>query len=72
MVRAAAEAYEPHRLCTYLFDLATAFSSFFASCPVLRAEHEEVRAARLRLSHLTGRVLEDGLVTLGLIPLERM
>jgi arginyl-tRNA synthetase len=72
VVRASAEACEPHRLCTYLFELATAFSAFFASCPVLQAESERIRGARLRLCALTGRVLRDGLVTLGLTPLERM
>lgn len=72
VVRAAADACEPHRLCTYLFDLATAFSSFFEACPVLRAEDEATRDARLRLCRLTGRVLEDGLAVLGLTPLERM
>lgn len=72
VVRSAAETCEPHRLCTYLFELATAFSAFFASCPVLQAETDEMRGARLRLCALTGRVLRDGLVTLGLTPLERM
>ena len=32
-----AEALEPHRLCTYLFELAKAFSDFWQNCPVLRA-----------------------------------
>ena len=71
-VRAAAETAEPHRLCAYLFDLATAFSSFFAACPVLQAEDETERTSRLRLCRLTGRILRDGLETLGLIPLDRM
>lgn len=71
-VRAAAESCEPHRLCTYLFDLATAFSAFFTACPVLQAEDESTRLSRLRLTRLTGRVLRDGLESLGLIPLERM
>ncbi|MBL8745608.1 MAG: arginine--tRNA ligase [Phycisphaerae bacterium] len=71
-VRAAAESCEPHRLCAYLYDLAGAFSSFFASCPVLQAEDEATRMSRLRLSRLVGRVLRDGLDVLGIVPLERM
>lgn len=71
-VRSAAETAEPHRLCAYLFELATAFSAFFAACPVLQAEDEAERISRLRLCRLTGRILRDGLETLGLIPLERM
>jgi arginyl-tRNA synthetase len=71
-LRGAAESAEPHRLCAYLFDLATAFSSFFAACPVLQSEDVAVRTSRLRLSRLAGRVLRDGLETLGLTPLDRM
>ncbi|MFI4854785.1 MAG: arginine--tRNA ligase [Phycisphaerales bacterium JB065] len=71
-VRGAAESCEPHRLCGYLFDLATAFSSFFTACPVLKAETEELRDSRLRLASLTGRVLRDGLHCLGIAAPERM
>ena len=31
------ERYSPHRLCTYLFDLAQDFTAFYEACPVLRA-----------------------------------
>lgn len=65
-------AHEPHRVCGYLFDLSTAFSAFFAACPVLRAETEDARRARLRLCRLAGRVLRDGLEVLGMRALERM
>lgn len=68
----AADGAEPHRLCAYLYDLATAFSAFFAACPVLQAEDVRVRESRLRLCRLAGRVLRDGLETLGLTPLDRM
>ncbi len=72
VVRAVGEHLEPHRLCAYLYDLATAYSSFYENCPVLRGDDEAVRASRLRLCDLTGRVLSDGLRTLGLPVLERM
>jgi arginyl-tRNA synthetase len=62
---------EPHRLCTYLYELASAFSTFFAECPVLKAE-PSVRASRLALVELTGRVLAQGLELLGVAALERM
>ena len=71
-VRSSAETCEPHRLCGFLYDLAGTFSTFFAACPVLQAPDEATRSARLRLCALTGRVLADGLRTLGLVPLERM
>jgi arginyl-tRNA synthetase len=71
-VRAVGDSLEPHRLCQYLFDLATSFSAFYENCPVLGAEDEAVRDSRLRLCDLTARVLEDGLSLLGLPALERM
>jgi arginyl-tRNA synthetase len=71
-LRAAADSCEPHRLCGYVYDLAGAFSTFFAACPVLQAADEPTRTARLRLCRLAGRVIKDGLETLGLVPVERM
>ncbi len=62
----ALETYQPHRLCTYLFELATRFTEFYEACPVLRAESEDVRASRLALCDLTARVLAAGLDLLGI------
>lgn len=71
-VQSVADALEPHRLCNYLYELAGAFSSFFQNCPVIKAEDEATRLSRLRLVSLTGRVLADGMETLGLVTLEVM
>ncbi len=57
---------EPHRLCTWLFELTETFNSFYQSCPVLKVECETVRASRLKLSELTRRVVVDGLDILGI------
>ena len=70
--RTAAEALEPHRICQYLYDLASTFSGFYTNCPVLAAPDDATRASRLRLCAITQRVLEDGLQMLGIQPLERM
>ncbi|MGI5154242.1 arginine--tRNA ligase [Microbispora sp. CA-102843] len=72
VVAAVAQLSEPHRLCNYLFDLAQAFTSFYESCPVLKAEEESVRQSRLALSALTLRVLLRGLDLLGIEVPERM
>ncbi|MBS0190148.1 MAG: arginine--tRNA ligase [Phycisphaerales bacterium] len=71
-LKSMAEACEPHRLCGFLYDLAGAFSSFYDACPVLSADNEQTMLSRLRLCDLTGRVLYDGLTTLGLPTVERM
>ena len=71
-VMAAAEHLQPHRLCTYLFELASAFTGFYEACSVLRAESEGVRASRLTLCGATAETLSVGLGLLGIDAPERM
>jgi len=71
VVQRTAETLKPHRLCQYLFELATAFTAFYQACPVLRAE-EPVRSSRLALCMLTARVLAKGLDLLGIAAPETM
>ncbi len=61
----------PHILCDYLFDLASAMSTFYAEHPVLKAE-PEIRSSRLTLIDRVAQVLSDGLGLLGIGVLERM
>ena len=63
---------EPHRLCAFLFDVASLFTTFYEECPVLKAEPESLRAARLALCALTLRVLTSGLDLLGIPVPEQM
>jgi arginyl-tRNA synthetase len=63
---------EFHRLCTYLYGVATAFTGFYEHCPVLKADDPAVRASRLALCHLTARTLELGLGVLGIRAPDRM
>jgi len=60
----AVESYSPHKLCTYIYELATDFTAFYEHCPVLRAD-EPLRTSRLALADLTARILEHGLGLLG-------
>ena len=57
---------EPHRLCTYLFELAKTFNEFWQNCPVLRAENDVQRANRAALVQSTRRTLAQGLDLLGI------
>ena len=72
VVTAVGETAEPHRLCAYLFDVASLFTTFYEECPVLKAEPESLRAARLALCALTLSVLSTGLGLLGVPLPERM
>ncbi|MEM3555202.1 MAG: arginine--tRNA ligase [Candidatus Micrarchaeia archaeon] len=71
VVRSAARDCRPHYVADYLIDLATAFSKFYTTCPVLTAPEKE-RAARLALVRCTKRVLRNGLELLGIEAVERM
>jgi arginyl-tRNA synthetase len=72
VLTAVGEAAEPHRLCAYLFDVASLFTTFYEECPVLKAEPDTLRARRLALCALTLRVLESGLALLGVPVPQRM
>jgi len=72
VVTGVGETAEPHRLCAYLFDVASLFTTFYEECPVLKAEPESLRARRLALCALTLRVLTEGLGLLGVPVPEQM
>jgi len=71
VVGLAGEGAEPHLLANFLFDAASAFTTFYEQCPVLTAPGE-VRDSRLALSALTLRVLVTGLGLLGIPVPDRM
>jgi arginyl-tRNA synthetase len=67
-----ASSLAPHRLCGYLYDLATTFSAFYENCPVLKAGSPEERRSRLALSAVTATVLAKGLSLLGIDSPQKM
>ena len=71
-VASTAEFLQPHRLTTYLFETASAFTTFYENCPVLRATDEPTRVSRLALLAATARVLRTGLNLLGIDAPEQM
>jgi arginyl-tRNA synthetase len=71
-IRSTLETFSPHKLCTYLFELAGTFTGFYETCPVLRADDPAVRASRLGLCALVASVLEQGLGLLGIGAPDRM
>jgi arginyl-tRNA synthetase len=63
----------PNHLCTYLYELAGNFMSFYEACPILKdGVAEEVRNSRLQLANLTAQTLQTGLGLLGIGVMERM
>ncbi len=69
---AAYDKRQPHHICEHAFALAQAFSKFYAACPVLGAEDEATRGARLALAALTLKQLTLTLDLLGVDTPERM
>jgi arginyl-tRNA synthetase len=63
---AALGDYAPHKLCTFLYETAAAFSGFYENCPILTADTAEQRRSRLALARLTSNVLVLGLSLLGI------
>lgn len=71
VVGEVARTLQPHRLCTYLHELAVAVARFYDDCPVLRSEGE-IRQSRLGLVEAARRVLAHGLDLLGIEAPDRM
>ncbi len=71
-VTALVNDYRPNLLTSYLFDLANQFSSFYDACPVMKEPDADLRASRLTLVDLTGRVIQKGLDLLGIATCEKM
>lgn len=71
-VSSSLSSWNPSRLCAYLYDLATTFTGFYETCPVLKAPTDDLRHSRLALSDLTARVLAQGLDLLGIAAPDQM
>jgi arginyl-tRNA synthetase len=63
---------EPHLLAAFLFDIASSFTTFYETCPVLNAPSPELRDSRLALCALALRILTTGLGLLGIPVPDRM
>lgn len=72
LVMEAASELSPALIANYCYDLAREFNQFYHDYTILGEVDENLRSFRLRLSELTGRVLERGLFLLGIEAPERM
>ena len=75
MVAGAAQFREPHRVASYLEELAGVYHGFYADCRVLPLGDEAVapiHSARAALCAATMQVLANGLYLLGVSAPERM
>lgn len=68
----AAEQYKTSFMCSYLYDLAKMFNSFYAECSVAKAETESLKDSRLALCKAVSLTLGKGLALLGIPVPKRM
>lgn len=60
-VQQAANEYRPLVMASFVYDLANAFHSFYHAVPVIQAEDQKVRQARLRLVAAARQTLANAL-----------
>ena len=72
VVQKAARDKNPAQIATYLLGLARAYHSHNRAVPILKAEDEGLRGARLALSRATAATLRKGLGLLGIETVDRM
>lgn len=70
-VALAADQMAPHRLATYLREVAVAFSKFYDQCHII-GESADLAAARLSLARAAQTTLANGLAILGIDAPETM
>jgi len=61
MAQQAAEEYRPLVMAAYVYELANAFHSFYHAVPVLQADSDSIKSARLALVAAARQVLQNGL-----------
>ena len=72
VMETAFEETAPHKICSYIYDLANAFNSFYHGTKIMSEENEAVQKSYIRLLELTKSVLETCIDVLGFSAPERM
>ena len=72
VVAAAAKTYSPNLICSFLFELAQRYNTFYHQHSILKAEKEEQKEFRLLLTLAVSTVLQNGLNLLGIQSPEKM
>ncbi len=68
----ALEEIAPHKICSYIYDLANAFNSFYHGTKIMAEEDEMVQVSYIKLLELTKSILETCIDVLGFSAPERM
>ncbi len=68
----SANELDPSQMAIYIYTLAKTYNTFYAEHSVSRAESEEKKELRLRISLLTAEVIRSGMAMLGIKVPDRM
>jgi arginyl-tRNA synthetase len=72
MMESAFEDIAPHKVCSYIYDLANAFNHFYHETKIMAEEDQIIQASYIRLLELTKRALEICIDVLGFSAPDRM
>jgi arginyl-tRNA synthetase len=72
VVETSFEEIAPHKICSYIYDLANAFNRFYHETKIISEENDTTRAGWIKLLTLTRDVLEASIDLLGFKAPERM
>ena len=78
IVESAALSYEPHRIAFYLYDLAASFHAYYnlgndrPERRILVVNNASLTLSRLSLAAAIGQVIANGLLIMGVTPVQEM
>ena len=72
VIQPAFQEKAPHKICSYIYELANAFNSFYHETKILGEENEEQKTSWIQVLVLTKKVLETCIGLLGFEAPDRM
>lgn len=72
IIEESVKNYEPKVLARYIYRLANVFNAYYEKVPIALEREMKVAFARIMLSRAVKTILDKGMRTLGMSPLERM
>ncbi len=72
VIAKAAETLSPAQVANYVYDLVKSYNSFYQNNPILNQDDEDAKQLRLKLSKVTGNIIQNALDLLGIGTVNRM
>lgn len=72
VIAKAAETLSPAQVANYVYDLVKSYNSFYQNNPILNQDDEDAKQLRLKLSKITGNIIQKALDLLGIGTVNRM